>query len=293
MNILIAVDSNYIVPAKVMLKSLSSHLSEKLDIYLLYSSLREKHIEDLSRFCMKECGAELHPMYVERKTFNEMPLTGWFSVEVYFRLIAPFILPENIKRILWIDADIIVKKNISDLYNTNLNNAAIGVVQDMGSRNLVSECCERLQLKNDSVYFNSGIILFDLVAIREHWTRQEFVNQMNSIHREKLIYPDQDMLNLIFEKNKLIMPDKWNYQIRSWSKIKTTELEDAAIIHFVGEIKPWNFEYGNKAGEIWWKYYSLCDWKNGYCLLKIKNLYKRYIEVRLKHLKDKIRNRVK
>lgn len=110
MNILIAVDSNYIVPAKVMLKRLSIHLSEKLDIYLLYSSLREKHNEDLSRFCMKECGAELHPMYVERKTFNEMPLTGWFSVEVYFRLIAPFILPENIKRILWIDADIIIKK---------------------------------------------------------------------------------------------------------------------------------------------------------------------------------------
>lgn len=70
----------------------------------------------------------------------------------------------------------------------------------MGSRNLVSECCERLQLKNDSVYFNSGIILFDLVAIREYWTRQEFVNQMNSIHSEKLIYPDQDMLKLIFKK---------------------------------------------------------------------------------------------
>lgn len=288
MNILIAIDLNYVIPAKVMLKSLHIHSSEDLDIYLLYQSLPQNIIEDLHDFVIKECGgAKLHPIYVDKEDFAEMPLTGWFSVEIYFRVIAPFVLPDSIKRILWIDADIIVQKDISALYNKDLNNAAIGVVRDMGSNNLISECIDRLSMQDDSVYFNSGMILFDLTAIRTHWTREIFINQMKGMCSKNLIYPDQDMLNLIFEKNKLILPDKWNYQLRSWSKIKTTELEKAAIIHFVGKIKPWNFEYENKVGAIWWKYYSLLNWQNGYYLLKIKNLYRRYIGARLSRLIDK------
>ena len=286
MNILIAIDLNYVIPAKVMLKSLHIHSNEDLDIYLLYSSLPKNIIENLHDFVIKECGAKLHPIYIDKKDLVEMPLTGWFSIEAYFRLIAPFVLPKSMKRILWIDADIIVQKDISALYNSDLNNAAIGVVRDMGSTNLISECIDRLSMKDDSVYFNSGMILFDLTAIRTHWTRETFINQMKGMCSKNLIYSDQDMLNLIFEKNKLILPDKWNYQLRSWSKIKTTELEKAAIIHFVGKIKPWNFEYENKVGAIWWKYYSLLNWQNGYYLLKIKNLYRRYIGARLSRLID-------
>lgn len=90
--------------------------------------------------------------------------------------------------------------DVSILYNRNFNNAAIGVVRDMGSSDLVSECIERLLMKDNSVYFNSGMILFDLTAIRRHWTRGAFINQMKAICSKKLIYPDQDMSNLIFEK---------------------------------------------------------------------------------------------
>ncbi|MGN0544685.1 MAG: glycosyltransferase family 8 protein [Acutalibacteraceae bacterium] len=285
MNIMISVNQNYILPAKVMLKSLAMNSGGDLNIYLLYSSLKEKDIHAFSKFCSSECGAKLYPIYINPDIFVDMPLTGWFSVEIYFRLVAPFILPDSVQRILWIDADVIVKKDISELYYLPMKNAAIGVIRDMGGEYLVSECCERLQL--NSLYFNSGVILFNLDTIRAHWTKESFLEQIRDISGEKLIYPDQDMLNLIFEKDKLILPDIWNYQIRSWSDITLDVIENVAIIHFVGQIKPWDINYGNKARQIWWKYYSACGWKNGYYLARLKNVYNRYIGNRIIRLKGR------
>lgn len=289
MNILIAVNSDYIRPVKVMLKSLALHTNETLNIYLLYSKLNEKDIAKLSKFCLMECGAYFHSIYVELDIFSEMPLTEWFSIEVYFRLIAPFILPNSIKRILWIDADVIIKKDISNFYYLNMGTAEIAVIRDMGPSKLVLDCCERLGLNKQTKYFNSGIILFNVIGIRKKWVKETFLSQIRTLARNKIIlYPDQDILNIIFEKNKIIVSDIWNFQIRCWDKVQPIDIENAAVIHFVGGIKPWNSEYTNKFGRIWWKYYFKCGWKNGYYLTRLKYIYQRYLKKKVNRVRKKV-----
>ena len=64
MNIMISIDSNYIIPAKVMLKSLSVNVKENLDVFLLYSRLDDDQIKEFSEFCAEKCNAIIHPIYI-------------------------------------------------------------------------------------------------------------------------------------------------------------------------------------------------------------------------------------
>ena len=200
MNIMISIDSNYIIPAKVMLKSLSVNVEEKLDIFLLYSRLNSRQIEEFSKFCTEKSNAILHPIYVEAELFREMPVNDRFPIETYFRLLALFILPENIERILWLDADMIIKSDITRFYRTDMGNTSIAVMKDQGSAIIIDECHERLHLQDDSVYFNAGVILFNLDKIRKHWSKEALCEWMNKI-QYRLDYLDQDILNLIFESS--------------------------------------------------------------------------------------------
>lgn len=168
-----------------------------------------------------------------------------------------------------------VKKEISRLYYSDIAGVALGVVRDMGLPGLVKECCDRLKLKKNSVYFNLGIILYNLPLIRKQWSREQFIQAVYNIQKLNLVYPDQDIINILFESNKMLLVDTWNFQIRSWNKVDESVIDNAAVIHYVGEVKPWALEYGNQTKKIWWKYYSLCDLR-GYYMLKMKNIYERY-----------------
>lgn len=292
MNIMISIDSNYILPAKVMLKSLSVNVEEKLDIFLLYSRLSNSQIEEFSKFCTERSNAILHPIYVDAELFREMPVNDRLPIETYFRLLALFILPENIERILWLDADMIIKSDITRFYRTDMGNTSIAVMKDQGSAIIIAECHERLHLQNDSVYFNAGVILFNLEKIRKHWSKETLFEWTNKI-QYRLEYLDQDILNLMFEKDKLISSNIWNYQIKSWTEIKEEDLLCAAIIHYVGPIKPWNDKYDNKAKWIWWSYYCACFDKRKYYIFCIKNVwhifFSKYLDKKLTILKKLIK----
>ena len=106
----------------------------------------------------------------------------------------------------------------------------------MGLPGLVKECCDRLKLKKNSVYFNSGIILYNLPLIRKQWSREQFIQAVYNIQKLNLVYPDQDILNILFESNKMLLADTWNFQIRSWNKVNEKVIDNAAVIHYVGEV---------------------------------------------------------
>ena len=54
MNILVTLDANYILPLKVMLKSLfANNPEQKFNIYIIYSNISDKDIEKLSAYISK------------------------------------------------------------------------------------------------------------------------------------------------------------------------------------------------------------------------------------------------
>lgn len=253
MNILIATNDAYVIPTKNMLFSLAQNNPCHLDVYLLYNQLSEKYILQLDAHVSQKCNGMLHPIYVDASLLPDAPLQKYWSVEMYFRLLACELLPQNLNRILWLDGDIIVNRSIEAFYEQDLQDNLISACQGCNNSGIM-----RLDLNPEHLYFNSGVILFDLQKCRSIFTLSNVQNTIKT-YKEKLKAPDQDILNILCQnKVKYVSADKYNNEcfgdhVFSAQKMLVIKKE-ACIIHFDGPMKPWNPKGVNWADRFWWKY---------------------------------------
>ncbi len=104
--------------------------------------------------------------------------------------------------------------------------------------------------KENEKYFNSGMMLIDLVRWRAKSITQKVLDYINQ-NPEKLRFHDQDALNAILYNDWLHLHPQWNAQSNhcNGNHFSTrTELlepyaetrEDPKLIHFCGHVKPWH-----------------------------------------------------
>ena len=123
MNILIAVNEAYMDQAKVMLTSLRYAMpKEKVKVYLFYKNIDETKIDKFKNYLYKHNHMKLEAILIDDEIIKHLPLMAHYSIEIYYRLLVDSILPESVDRILWLDSDIIIKKDISKLYYANFEN---------------------------------------------------------------------------------------------------------------------------------------------------------------------------
>lgn len=250
LNILMAVNSAYIQHAKVTIFSLAYHNPEPVKLYLLYSELKANEIASLERFVRRRCHGELLPVFMEKEKFEKLPIRGHFSKETYYRIYAQYLLPEEEDRILWLDADLIVKKSIKNFYEKDFEGNCLIACEDKG--NSTEENIKRLGLKRGK-YFNAGVLLMNLEAMRKYADQEKlehFVNENLSL----FLWQDQDILNLFFEDSVLFADIEYNYQVSSGGNFNKDKGEKSAILHYVGELKPWSHAYVWDAGKYYQSY---------------------------------------
>ena len=180
-----------------------------------------------------------------------------------------FLLPNllgNVNTVLYIDSDTLVQQDLSELFSINLQGNSMGCVLDSG-------CLYSNRFANYSEkYFNSGVMLMDLKKMREENKSDELVYQKKNLDDVSLM--DQHVFNIVFSKDFLPMPIKYNFLytnlMRAKNKFTMAELNKvygtkyscieevrstAAILHFASKDKPW--KYTNVPGSVeWFDYYS-------------------------------------
>lgn len=258
MNIIIAVDKNYIEHAKTMLYSLACNNEEHLDVYLLQKSIPQKDLKEFSKFVEIKSHGTLHVVEIPQEAFKNVPMNDRMSLETYYRLLSFSLLPDSVDRALWLDADIIVKGNIAEFYHQDFEG------------NLAVCCAEKAQVHNERLglplthrYFNAGVILFCISEMRKTFKEDDVFNCVEH-HKEHLLLMDQDVLNVLLSgRVKYCDTDVYNNGAFGFSildKEKMKEIENTArIIHFWGAMKPWNWRGANWADRYWWEY----EWKRG------------------------------
>ena len=111
MNILIAANTKFIGPTSVMVYSLCrSHKSAEVDIYLAYHDLEEQDIERLQNIISYFEKKRLHPIDVGNEFASKITVKRHFSYETYYRILVVDLLPKDMERILYLDADMLIKK---------------------------------------------------------------------------------------------------------------------------------------------------------------------------------------
>lgn len=263
MNILVTLDSNYIYPLCVMFNSLAKTNSQnQFDVYVAYSSLTEDDFARMEK-ALEGTDAQIHRVLVDNKIFSGAPVLDRLSKETYYRLLIGDILPADVHKILYLDPDIVINKDLSELYDVDLTGKVVAAARHLPffveKFNLV-----RLRMKLKSHYINAGVLLINLDEWRNAVTLQEILDYISSSIK-RLWLADQDVINKFFEFSTVCI-DERRYNLdekvfRRYSssrvrKSKRIDLDwvrkNTSVIHFNGKHKPWRecADYIGKLGEF-------------------------------------------
>lgn len=182
------------------------------------------------------------------------------------RFLLPELLPD-VDRLIYLDVDVIVLRDLGELYDTDLANCALGAVVDHALVGLFPLKGWRLQtetknwlvqdyfrdivgLSDWTAYFNSGVLLMDLERFREDRVAQiakEFMERTRSTR----FFIDQDALNHVVDGAFARLDPRWNvHAIRRveefrgadehLSRVGSLWHSDPWILHYCGPGKPWD-----------------------------------------------------
>ena len=196
------------------------------------------------------------------------------SVETYYRLIIPEIMPDYHK-ILYLDCDMVADRDVAELYDLDLNGCMIGAVKDIdvaGQINLRQNdwdryAVEELKLSSGFDYFQAGVLILDLDQLRKTATSEELIALASS---RSWRCHDQDVLNIVCKGRVYYIPQKWNtlmdWQEPGRSRMQilkmaprglyeeyATARKEPYMIHFAGYQKPWDVVDCDFA-EYFWMY---------------------------------------
>lgn len=271
MNILIAINKGYIRPAMTMLRSLAETNESQINVYILHYELEDGDIKKIEK-SVADFSVKIFAIKIEKKVFEHYTIPKQFSMEIFIRLIAYKILPTDINKILWLDSDMIILNDISDLYNKTFEGKMMLVCRDIGcnEKGIMEKRQKRLDNPNMEEYFNSGMLLMNLEKMREKFHLEEVFEVLNK-QAEELIYPDQDILNkILWNDVTYVDADKYNKQVFSYEDYNIEQLKnDTKILHYVGKIKPWNFRYEGIAKTLYFDILKKID-INFYFFIVIK-----------------------
>lgn len=272
-EVVLASDVNYVMPMSVVLASAAMNCSEDrlLKIHIIekgYSeSLKERVKESLNQ--VRPSNLQLHWYPVSLEGLSDLPIVqSHLSLMTYSRLLLPQLLPKTVRLALYLDCDVLVEGDLSELWDEHKPQKALGAVRDrigsVGSLGGLSNFQE-LRISPDTPYFNAGVLFINVEAWREEAIGNrvfDYLRKYNSI----LQFEDQEALNAVLYDSWTELPQRWNQQIvpryfRRGSDVALPNLIENGIIHFITSEKPWipGCEYSER--RRFYEYLDRTDWR--------------------------------
>ncbi|MCM1234265.1 MAG: glycosyltransferase [Ruminococcus flavefaciens] len=235
LHIMIAADKNYLYPSLVFLVSLfHNHRNHKVIVYFLQSGFSAPE-QQLFWNLAEKMGGEIHCINITEKYLQGLKGFGRFSVAAFYRILGMDMIPEHVKRILYLDVDMVVNKDLSELFSLNLdyplaacydiNNALQGNIEYHKSVIGISN-------KIEQSYFNSGMLVMDMEYIRKHHVKDIL---LKDILKNFEIYSlvDQDALNRYYAGRTLYLPwQKYNCPCVPFLSTEHTDLSSESLLSY-------------------------------------------------------------
>lgn len=260
-NIIFSSDNNYAQHLGVCLCSIFENKKNGylIDVYVIDGDISEFNKNKL-RVLEVKYSFKIKYIKINKEDFLNFPTSEHVSIAAYFRILIPNLLP-NLKKILYLDCDIVVMGDLFDLYNIKIDDFCISAVEDVDQNSLfVKNVKNNLGIKEDENYFNSGVLLINLEKWRENNITQKGITFIKN-NPEKIIIYDQDALNYFLHNDCLFIGPIYNTQLKEFTIIK----KDPVILHLTSSNKPWNYNYINKYGKrIYFNYLKKTPWKDFY-----------------------------
>jgi lipopolysaccharide biosynthesis glycosyltransferase len=185
----------------------------------------------------------------EKLEHEDLNTIRYITRATFGRIFAADILHEEFERILYLDIDLLVIRDFSYIFDLPLNQILAAVPENFDSMHKAFGTF-------DIAYFNAGVLLIDT----KKWKQERLQEQCLKVIEEHGPFncQDQDVLNLVFKNRWQVLPPTTNVMVSTHDhSMDLPQLGNPAIVHFVGEHKPWN-------GNAWTRWHGIWIQRNSY-----------------------------
>ncbi|HTH83262.1 MAG TPA: glycosyltransferase [Mucilaginibacter sp.] len=260
-SILLVTDDYYAILLAAFLKSIEMNhkTDEIIDAYIIDDNISQKKRKKIIN-SLKLDKMVLHWIKMKDAIPENISLpfvNNSYPINTYLRVIIPYFIPKTVKKILYLDVDMIMLNDISLLWNTDIGEYPIGAVSDSMDHNVKTIRTgiinhEELGLNPDEKYFNAGLIIIDI----DKWLAGDYTKKtFDAINNNKKYagLGDQYGLNIAFI-------GKWHEIDPLWSTFSISTIPKPNLIHYFHR-KPIFKEYANNYRDEFYHYLNQTEWK--------------------------------
>ncbi len=265
-----AADDNYTYPTIVAITSMmiNSNSNTQYDIYIMtpggFAGKNKQRILSLQDKYKNRCKITFIDMQDRYKKANDR---GHITTPTYYRLSLSSLLPE-IEKIIWLDGDVLVLGDFTDMYNISMDGLYYRGFLDSNVRGT-----EKFGIKNDH-FICAGVMLVNLAKLRADNMEAKFEKFIEN-NNDRLEQHDQTVINVVCYKNTDFLPAKYGIfnfgtveaarshaeALLARDRYTADEMQDAyenpVILHCI--CKPWGQGEANRKS-LWWEYAAKTDY---------------------------------
>ena len=273
--VVLAADNGYVPMLTTTLLSMIENASSdyNYDVVVFQKDIDWRRQDLVGKFFSKHSNVSVRFLNVRRVIdgYDLRTNNDHISIETYYRFLIQELLPFYDK-VLYLDSDLIVRGDVSELFKTELGNNLIGAVRDIDfAGNLNMNDDERMEYARDVLemsdpydYFQAGVLLLNTAELRKLKSVGEW---MSIVSGSEYIYDDQDVLNKYCSGRVTFLDDAWNVMIdcdnrvsRLFSFAPSDQFDsfqaaaaNPLIVHYAGYEKPWKMALCDQ-GTLYWSY---------------------------------------
>ena len=242
--IVLAANYAYVEQVITTIKSICYH-NRSIRFYLINSDFPNEWLKQLNKR-LEKFDSEIINCRVTSEQISRYKTD--ISYTVFLRYFVADFVKED--KALYLDCDLVVTKNLDDLFATDLQDYPLAAIRDFGGRAYFGR-----------EIFNAGVLLINNALWKQENITQKLIDLTNEWH-DKVDQADQSILNMLFE-NKWLELDFDNNHIVIHERFANYRFpngqEYPGIIHYLSERKPWHVHASQTYRDVWW-YYNNMEW---------------------------------
>ena len=242
--IVLAANYAYVEQVMTTIKSICYH-NRSIRFYLINSDFPNEWLKQLNKRLEKFDSAIINCRVTSEQISR-------YKTDISYTVFLRYFVADFVKedKALYLDCDLVVTKNLDDLFATDLQNYPLAAIRDFGGRAYFGR-----------EIFNAGVLLINNALWKQEHITQKLIDLTNEWH-DKVDQADQSILNMLFE-NKWLELDFDNNHIVIHERFANYSFPDGqeypGIIHYLSERKPWQVHAGQTYRDVWWYYHDM-EW---------------------------------
>ena len=274
-HIAAACDEAYAMPLAVMLASLNGSLApDRLaTVHILESGLRPETRAAVEQ-SISHRGIMLHWVGIAEQRLQALCRTvrsfDHVSPAAYYRLLLPELAPPDVRRLIYLDCDLVIQRDLGELWETEMKGAVLLAAPELAARAQFVSSPEGIYrhrdvgLKDDQLQFNSGVMLINLDAWREERIATRAFAYLSAA-AANLRWHDQEALNVVTADRWAPLDPRWNVTMHVFhgaaDALQARDLiADPYIVHYNTAHKPWQADYPFGFGDLFQHHLDQTSW---------------------------------